>query len=73
MIQNWIIFDGSEHYSDIPCGSEIPNAGTQPGTHDQYAPGTGAATKFAPGSQPPLRANRRPHADLSRQTRKTSG
>ncbi len=48
MIQNWIIFDGSEHYSDIPCGSEIPNAGTQPGTHDQYAPGTGAATKFAP-------------------------
>lgn len=65
-----------------PCGSEIPNTGTQPGTHDRYAPGTGSRQqvrtggshdKFAPGSQPPLRANRRPHADLSRQSRKTSG
>ena len=33
----------------------------------------GSHVKFAPGSQPPLRANRRPHADLSRQSRKTSG
>lgn len=46
-----------------PCGSEILSAGTQSGTHDQ----------FAPGSQPPLRANRRPRADLSRQSRKTPG
>ncbi len=49
MIQNWIIFDGSEHYSDIPCGSEIPNAGTQPGTHDQYAPGTGSRQQVRTG------------------------
>lgn len=41
----------------------------------RYAPRLAleAASKFAPGSQPPLRANRRTHADLSRQSRKTPG
>ena len=58
-----------------PVGARFPTLVRSPvrtiSTRLALEPPPSSHRWFAPGSQPPLRANRRPRADLSRQSRKT--